>query len=198
MNTFKSTLTLKVMFFLALAFIAFVSLNKFFLTTETMTNQRHPASLGKHDHHLLANNALSLKYTKKLIGPLRVKIQLKGNTPQYVGDRYLLQAIISTSAETKNVHIKWSVPPSSEVISGETDAVVSEMLPGEERIFEILLEQAVNENSQIHVIVQGENAASQYAQTDQFNSLDQETIDRSISALQERAKADIEKTKLAQ
>lgn len=92
--------------------------------------------------------------TAKITGPINVNVELDSAAPAQVGDVYRLVGYVSTSQIIQDVNLKWILPPSAELISGQAHQTI-QLVPDQEYRVEITLRAKTNGPQRVNLKVSG-------------------------------------------
>lgn len=147
--------------------------------------QKTPISLFKNAS--LKPSRQILIRTSKLLPPFEVALSKRDNGPAMVGERFTLDALITTTKSLDVLEYKWILPVGVQITGDQLlRGQISQISPRQPAQIsaEFISSSEVNEKIHLEVWVPGQ--ASPLAQTAQFNTLDQEQLDRERKALAER------------
>lgn len=119
---------------------------------EDHTNSRAPASiqvLHKQEKLGAFKTGDEIRHTQKLRGPLSVKLEMVGPTPQ-VGDTFMVRATIGSRRALNSAGYQWSLPSELELINGQLTGTVDNV--DASPTVELTLKKLSADNAQIHLM----------------------------------------------
>lgn len=182
---------IRIAIFVMLALMATYSTSRL-LKTNPQASDRHVASIksGKlhqgHSHGS-AGHELPIPHTQKLSSPIKIDLELVGPAPEKPGDTFQLRAHVHSSQDLERATIVWDIPSGLKMVSGSLENTLSQIKAGEKDSLDVILEQVSDTNEQLHVIVKSNSPGMNFSSMAQYNSLDQDEIDRAISSLKQRS-----------
>lgn len=90
--------------------------------------------------------------TAKLTGPINVNVELDSAAPVQVGDVYRLVGYVGASQSIEDVNLRWIVPPSAEIVSGQEQQAIR-LVPDQEFRAEITLRAKTNGPQKVNLKV---------------------------------------------
>lgn len=138
-----------------------------------------------------------IKHTAKVRGPLDVAIELVGARPNNAGDVFVLRGLVTSNEAVSNVEIAWRIPAEVEVVNGELQSVIPNLLPDQPYSVQLTLKQKSFDNGKIHFRARGNENGMRFGDTAQYNSMMQEALDVSRAELKKSTLADYAAQKAA-
>lgn len=167
---------------------------------ESLTDTRLPASddsyesshLNNEDSGLQNQIETSKKFLKhlnvhqKVRPPISIIIDKKSAGRIGSNQEFELTAEVSSKTKADSIQVDWQLPAGVEVIGGEVSHVISNLKANEKRVIRITLKSLSSENQQIHIIAKGNYRGESLTSGDQFNTADEEDIERAKAELVKR------------
>lgn len=121
------------------------------------------------------------KHTQKLKGPANISIESSLTGAAEVGQVFRLRLNFHSDVELDTVTFKWSIPEGIDVIYGNTEGEIHNLIPGEQQFVEIDLRSNTTENLQIHGHMQSQHGALSFSEVAQFNTVFEHQLNPSKS-----------------
>jgi hypothetical protein len=94
---------------------------------------------------------------------------------------FILHASVVAQAEAEGLEYAWLLPPGVAIIKGDTEGALGRLRVGEKRDFTISLSNVDARNHHVYLHVYRMLNGEAFGQMAQYNTIDQEQIDRSIA-----------------
>jgi hypothetical protein len=107
--------------------------------------------------------------TAKLTGPINVNVELDSAAPVQVGDVYRLVGYVATSQSIEDVNLKWIVPPSAEIVSGQEQQAIR-LVPDQEFRAEITLRAKTNGPQKVNLKVSGRQGDTRFGASSHYTN----------------------------
>ena len=199
MKRFFTPITLRITIFLGLGLVAAFSVSEWALDASNNTlASRAPASVHSHKHHHNHNEFernLPIRHTEKLLAPVVMVIEPAGSMADGAGDEFELKVMIKSRYDLSSLETEWVLPDGVKMISGAMKDTQYSMAAEEVRTVQAVFRQNSDRNEQVHFRVKSLDSNLPFGASVQYNTLDQEDIDESVAALEERAREYMEKQK---
>lgn len=135
--------------------------------------------------------------TSKVKGPIQTELQVLGEPANQIGETFVLKGIIKASEDLSDVFVKWNIPSGLEIINGQLQTTIKNIQPDQPVEFLVTLRKLTAQNLQIHLLAGGHQEGLKFADTAQFNTVDQAWIEADIRRLaKENARIQKETDKL--
>ncbi len=126
----------------------------------------------------------ALKRTEKIHGAVYVKIENLASRPLQTGDTFVLRGEIrSEDGDLSGVDFKWSIPEGVRLISGQVTGTLSSLSEAQARVVEITLMKTSARNEQVHLLAGAQRGSSHFADSAQFNTDIQDTLNASAATV---------------
>jgi hypothetical protein len=127
-----------------------------------------------------------LSVHQKVRPPISIKIDKKSVGFIEVQQEFELIAEVQSKTPADSVQVDWKIPEGVEVIGGEVHHLISNLKANEIRSIRITLRSLTSENLQIHVVATALYGRQALVSGDQFNTVDEQDIEKEKAALVER------------
>ena len=164
---------------LAFAFFIVLAQVSSHLNTDEML--REPASIQTKQKFKHLHEKLSVH--QKIKPPIEVYIDKNVIGKVYAGDEFEVTAKVSSTVDTQNAKVEWSLPRYVEVINGELLHTFENLKAGESHILRLTLKSHSEDNQQIHITATAPYGKQVLSSVDQFNT----TVEQELK----EAKADL-------
>lgn len=166
------------------SFIMFIVLSQLSIRLNHDNQQRSPASVHKENNLKHFHDKLSVH--QKIKPPIEVAIEKKYLDKIHAGEEFEISAIITSSMDTQNVKVEWSLPNFVEVVSGETLHTFEELAANDVKEVRLLLKSHSEENQQIHITASAPYGKQILSSVDQFNTVLEQDLTEAKAALVKR------------
>lgn len=193
MKRFFTPTTIRITIFLGLGLVAAFSVSEWALDASNNTSApRAPASIHsshKHQHsHNVFERDLPIRHTEKLLAPVVLLIEPVGSLADGAGEEFELKVMIKSRYDLSSLETEWVLPEGVELVSGAMKDTQYSMAAEEVRTLHAVFKQNTDSNEQVHFRVKSLDSKLPFGASVQYNTLDQEDIDKSVAALEERAR----------
>jgi len=156
---------------------------------ESLSGIRLPSSLlAVNSENKTANKKLRrhLSVHQKVRPPISIKIDKKIVGTIDSQQEFELTAEVHSKTDADSVQVEWKIPEGIEGIGGEVIHVISDLKANRSHTVRITLKSLTSENQQIHVVAKGFYQGQALVSGDQFNTVDEQEIEKEKAALVER------------
>lgn len=192
MKRFFTPTTLRITIFLGLGLVAAFSVSEWALDpSNNADDSRAPASVHSHKHqhsHNEFERNLPVRHTEKLLAPVVMVVEPVGSTADGAGDEFELKVMLKSRYDLSSLETEWVLPEGIELVSGAMKDTQYSMAADEVRTLHAVFKQITDNNEQVHFRVKSLDSNLPFGASVQYNTLDQEDIDESVAALEERAR----------
>lgn len=145
-------------------------------------------------------NGTFLRHSDKIRGPITVQIiPLQPMDPHQSKQIFSVKGLIQTENTISQLSWHWEIPNGLQVVNGDLDGTQNSVSTDEPIESTLILLNSTTDNQQIHLMVKGQQtgedmaANMDFGAVAQFNTQDQNAIDRSNRDLASRTKKQLEK-----
>ena len=138
---------------------------------------RGPASIvGMSDKPALTSaSPVLFRHTEKLQGSLRSEIELVGPAPTRAGDTFEIKAWVSAGESLRDVDYQWALPDDVELVRSDSGDLHGRLTALPAKIG-LVLRTRTGVNHQLHLTVGARRAGRRFAQSVQYNTLNEAAL----------------------